>query len=68
VTNRFHDSRKGIIANFREVTTQKNIELKLKQNEKYFRALVENNDGIICTDENLKTIFVVLLPRITGYS
>jgi PAS domain S-box-containing protein len=71
VTNRFHDSSvKGIIANFREVTTQKNIELKLKQNEKYFRALVENNDGIITVlDENLKTIFrSASSTRITGYT
>ncbi|SEA42198.1 PAS domain S-box-containing protein [Flavobacterium gillisiae] len=71
VNNRFHDSSvKGIIANFREVTTQKNTELKLKQNEKYFRALVENNDGIITVlDENLKTIFrSSSSARITGYT
>ncbi|TDE02114.1 PAS domain S-box protein [Flavobacterium hiemivividum] len=60
----------GIITNFRDITEQKNTELKVIENERYFRALVENNESIIVVlDKNLKTIFrSPSSTRITGYS
>ncbi|MEZ7497717.1 PAS domain S-box protein [Flavobacterium sp. Arc3] len=59
INNRFHDSSiKGIIANFREVTAQKNTELKLKQREQLFHALLENNEGsVLLLDKDKKSLF-----------
>jgi PAS domain S-box-containing protein len=71
VINKINESSiNGIVTNFRDITAQKKSELLLEQNEKYFRALVENNDGIITVlDENLKTIFrSSSSTRITGYT
>ena len=51
-------SMKVIIANLNDVTESKIAQDKIEQSEKRFRALVENNDGIITLfDENLKTLF-----------
>ena len=54
----------------KDITEKKNAELKLEQNEKRFRTLVEYNDGIICIlDKDLNTIFrSSSSSRITGYS
>lgn len=49
---------KVIVANLQDVTESKTAQDKIEQSEKRFRALVENNDGIITLfDENLKTLF-----------
>jgi hypothetical protein len=45
LNNRLDDpSIAGIITNFRDITNQINIELKLKQREQRFQALIENNE------------------------
>ncbi|MFE3869074.1 PAS domain S-box protein [Flavobacterium sp. LS2P90] len=59
LNNLLNDSSvKGIIANLRDVTENKIAQDKIEESEKRFRALVENNDGIITLfDENSKTLF-----------
>ena len=54
----------------KNITERKSAELKLEQNEKRFRTLVEYNDGIICIlDKHLNTLFrSSSSSRITGYS
>lgn len=61
---------KVIIANLRDVTESKTAQEKLEKSEKRFRALVENNDGIITLfDKNLKTLFrSSSSARINGYT
>lgn len=56
------------IAFARDITERKKAEAAIRQNEKKFRALVENNDGIIVlTDENFKTFYrSPSAERITG--
>jgi len=53
-----------------DITDRHETEQLLSQNEKRFRALVENNEGIISMlDKNLKTIFrSASAARITGWS
>jgi PAS domain S-box-containing protein len=54
----------------KDITENKMAIDKIAQNEKRFRALLENNDGIISLiDENLNTIFrSASATRITGYN
>ncbi|SDX12983.1 PAS domain S-box protein [Flavobacterium degerlachei] len=63
-------SMKGMVANLQDVTESKIAQELIEQSEKRFRALVENNDGIITVvDENLKVIFrSVSSFRVTGYT
>jgi PAS domain-containing protein len=59
LNNRLDDpSIAGIITNFRDITNQINIELKLKQREQRFQALIENNEGIISlVNRDKKSLF-----------
>ncbi|SFF11570.1 PAS domain S-box protein [Flavobacterium xueshanense] len=71
LTNRLNDNGvKLIIANLRDITEGKIAQDKIEQSEKRFRALVENNEGIITVlDKNLKALFRSPSSlRITGYS
>ncbi|SHN68165.1 PAS domain S-box-containing protein [Flavobacterium fryxellicola] len=54
----------------KDVTENKKVEEKIKESEKRFRALVENNDSIITViDENLNTLFRnPSSVRVNGYS
>jgi hypothetical protein len=58
VYNKLDDpSIAGIITNFRDITNQIN-ELKLKQREQRFQALIENNEGIISlVNRDKKSLF-----------
>jgi PAS domain-containing protein len=59
LNNRLDDpSIAGIITNFRDITNQINIELKLKQREQRFQALIENNEGIISLVNRDKKSFI----------
>jgi PAS domain S-box-containing protein len=68
--NHIYPSNDGVSIFFRDITEQKKSKLVIEQNERYFRALVENNEGIITVlDKNLKTIFrSSSSTRITGYT
>jgi PAS domain S-box-containing protein len=68
--NHIYPSLDGLSIFFRDITEEKIAKEKIESNEKYFRALVENNEGIITVlDENLKTIFrSPSSERLTGYS
>ncbi|MFH6971577.1 PAS domain S-box protein [Flavobacterium petrolei] len=59
-----------IIANLRDITESKIAQDKIEQSEKRFRALVENNDGIITVfDKDINTIFrSPSSARVTGYT
>jgi PAS domain S-box-containing protein len=54
----------------RDITENKIIEAKIIQNEKRFRAMLENNDAIVSLmDDNKHTIFISSsAERITGWS
>lgn len=54
----------------RDITEKKIIEAKIIQNEKRFRAMLENNDAIISLiDENMHTVFrSTSAERLTGWS
>jgi PAS domain-containing protein len=69
LNNRLDDpSIAGIITNFRDITNQINIELKLKQREQRFQALIENNEGIISlVNRDKKSLFrTASAKRLTG--
>lgn len=71
LTNLTNDNGvKVIIANLRDVTESKEAQEKIEKSEKRFRALVENNEGIITLfDENLKTLFrSSSSAKINGYT
>jgi PAS domain S-box-containing protein len=56
--NHIYPSPEGLSIYFRDITEKKKIEKKLAQNEKRFRALLENNEGIISlVDEKLNVLF-----------
>ena len=65
-----NQSKKLIYALGRNITENKKAEFIIQQNEIRFRALVENNEGIITVlDENLNTVFrSPSSARITGYT
>jgi PAS domain-containing protein len=70
LNNRLDDpSIAGIITNFRDITNQINIELKLKQREQRFQALIENNEGIISlVNRDKKSLFrTASAKRLTGW-
>jgi PAS domain-containing protein len=68
LNNRLDDpSIAGIITNFRDITNQINIELKLKQREQRFQALIENNEGIISlVNRDKKSLFRTASAAING--
>ena len=68
--NHIYPSYDGLSIFFRDISDKKRSEEKIEQSEKRFRALVENNEGIISVlDKNLKTLFRSPSSlRITGYS
>ncbi|MFV8322843.1 PAS domain S-box protein [Flavobacterium sp. LS2R12] len=71
LTNLFSDDgSRLIIANLRDITESKIAQDKIEQSEKRFRALVENNFGIITVfDKDLNTIFrSSSSARVTGYT
>lgn len=70
VENHIYPSEDGISNFFRDITEEKLVNDKIEQSEKRFRALVENNDGIITVvDDKLKAIFrSVSSSRVTGYT
>ncbi|WP_016989795.1 PAS domain S-box protein [Flavobacterium sp. ACAM 123] len=71
LNNRLDDpSIAGIITNFRDITEKIASELKLKQREQRFQALVENNEGIISlVNIEKKSIFrSASSERITGWT
>jgi PAS domain-containing protein len=47
----------GLSIFFRDITEEKTAETAIENNEKYFRALVENNEAIITVLNQFKTIF-----------
>jgi len=63
-------SMKGMIANLRDVTESKMAQELIEHSEKRFRALVENNEGIITViDAELKVLFRSSSSfRVTGYT
>lgn len=68
--NHIYPSPEGLSVFFRDVTEKKKTEDKLAQNEKRFRALVENNEGVISlVDEKLNVLFrSSSAARITGWA
>ena len=68
--NHIYPSYDGLSIFFRDISDKKRSEEKIEESEKRFRALVENNEGIITVlDKNLKTLFRSPASlRITGYS
>jgi PAS domain S-box-containing protein len=68
--NHIYSSADGLSIFFRDITEKKQSEDKIERSEKRFRALVENNEGIITIlDENLNTLFRSPSSfRITGYT
>ena len=70
VENHIYPSKDGISIFFRDITEEKMVNDKIEESEKRFRALVENNEGIITVvDENLKVIFrSPSSERVTGYT
>lgn len=68
--NHIYPSPDGLSIFFKDVTEKKRADFIIEQNEKRFRALVENNDGIITLiDENMKTLFrSSSSARLNGYS
>ena len=63
-------SENRFIAFVKDITERKKVDFIIEQNEKRFRALVENNDSIITLlDENLNTVFRSPSSlRVTGYT
>jgi PAS domain S-box-containing protein len=56
--NHIYPAPEGLSIFFRDITEKKKIEEKLSQNEKRFRAMVENNEGIISlVDEKMNVLF-----------
>ncbi|MDN3657001.1 PAS domain S-box protein [Ferruginibacter paludis] len=71
IDNKLHDPLiGGLITNLRDVTERNRAKEKLLESENRFRALVENNDGIISLlDKNLKIVFRSSSAfRITGWT
>jgi PAS domain S-box-containing protein len=68
--NHIYPSDDGLSVFFRDITQKKNSEAIIEKNEKRFRALVENNHGIITViDEELNVIFrSASSASVTGYS
>lgn len=68
--NHIYPSADGLSIFFKDVTEKKRAEFIIGQNEKRFRALVENNDGIITLiDPNMKTLFrSSSSARVNGYT
>ncbi|UQD56601.1 PAS domain S-box protein [Flavobacterium sp. K5-23] len=68
--NHIYPSLDGLSVFFSDITEKKITEDIIEQNEKRFRALVENNEGIITVvDEDLKVLFrSSSSARVTGYS
>ncbi|RTY95140.1 PAS domain S-box protein [Flavobacterium sp. GT3R68] len=68
--NHIYPSADGLSIFFKDVTEKKRADFIIEQNEKRFRALVENNDGIITLiDQNMKTLFrSSSSARVNGYS
>ena len=65
-----YPSNNGLSIFFRDITLEKEANIKIEESEKRFRALVENNEGIITViDENLKVLFrSPSSERVTGYT
>ena len=70
IANHLYPSPDGISNFFTDITEKKNADAILEKNEKRFRALVENNQGIITViDQNLKILFrSSSSARVTGYT
>ncbi|CAM3065943.1 PAS domain S-box protein [Flavobacterium frigoris] len=68
--NHFYPSADGMSNFFRDITEKKYSEAIVEKNEKRFRALVENNQGIITVvNKELKVIFrSPSSARVTGYT
>ena len=68
--NHIYPSADGLSIFFKDITEKKKSEERIEQSEKRFRALVENNEGIITVlDKDLKTLFRSPSSlRITGYT
>ena len=70
-TNKLADPAiNAMVTNFRDVTEKKNAEEALLNNEKRFRALIENSeDGIVLTDNDHNVIyFSPSVREILGYT
>lgn len=70
VENHIYPAKDGISIFFRDITEDKIVNDKIENNEKRFRALVENNEGIITVvDKDLKVLFrSPSSARVTGYT
>ncbi len=68
--NHIYPSPDGLSIFFRDISEKKKTEEELGQSEKRFRALVENNEGIISlVDEKLNVLFrSASAARITGWT
>lgn len=68
--NHIYPSNDGLSIFFRDITIEKEANIKIEESEKRFRALVENNEGIITVvDQNLKVLFrSPSSERVTGYT
>lgn len=69
-TSLLHDPAvRGVVVNFRDITTRKDYEDALKFSEHRFRALIENSsEAIIVTDSDLNITYVSnSLERVAGY-
>lgn len=68
--NHIYPSVDGLSIFFRDITQKKKSEALIEKKEKYFRALVENNQGIITViDADFKVVFrSASSARVTGYS
>jgi PAS domain S-box-containing protein len=68
--NHIYPSNDGLSIFFRDITEEKIVNDKIEENEKRFRSLVENSDGIITVvDENLNVLFRSPSSKnITGYT
>jgi PAS domain S-box-containing protein len=68
--NNIYPSPNGLSIFFRNITNEKTTNDRIEESEKRFRALVENNDGIITVvDKNLKVLFrSPSSAKVTGYT
>jgi PAS domain S-box-containing protein len=72
ITNLLHDQIKAFVTNFRDITSEKETEQKLKTSELYYRSIIEQaNDMIYITDASLTQKFIDINPggcQMLGYT
>ncbi|MDI9643159.1 MAG: PAS domain S-box protein, partial [Archaeoglobales archaeon] len=64
-----HKGKMYAIGNYVDITKAKELESKLKENEEFYRGLIDNSLAIVFLAQNGKFIFAnAALSEITGYS